>query len=107
MEANSEDAGTDDQVPQLTPYMPGVPPQEPVPRTSWLSWSIVVYIVAMTRGWSAFRNRSVLGSGERGEGIAAVVGGQQFGQVCEERSVLLAAGRGGGEGAFGEPLAAL
>ena len=37
-----------------------------------------------------------LGSGERGEGIAAVVGGDQFGQAFEQGAVLLAAGDGSG-----------
>ena len=45
------------------------------------------------------------GSGERGERIAAVVGGDQFAEVGEQRAALHSAGGRGGEGAFGEPLA--
>jgi len=50
-------------------------------------------------------NRSVAGSRERGERIATGVGGEQFGEEVEQRAVLLAAGRGGGERALGESLA--
>ena len=46
-----------------------------------------------------------LRSGERGEGVAAGVGGEQFGQVVEQRALLLAASGGGGEGALSEPFA--
>jgi hypothetical protein len=40
-----------------------------------------------------------------GKGVAAAVGGEQFGQVVEQRALLLAAGGCGGEGALGEPFA--
>jgi hypothetical protein len=43
----------------------------------------------------AFRNRSVLGSGQGREWIAAGVGGQELGDELEHRAFLLAAGRGG------------
>src|SRR5439155_148600 len=42
-------------------------------------------------------NRSVLGLGERGEGVAAAVRGQEIGQELEQGPVLLAAGRGRGD----------
>ena len=48
-----------------------------------------------------------LGSGERGERIAAVVGGNQLGQELEQGAALLSAGRGCGQGGFGEPLAVI
>jgi len=41
------------------------------------------------------RNRSVLGSGECGERVAAVVGGEEFAEVGEQRAVLETAGGGG------------
>src|SRR6266542_5682366 len=44
-------------------------------------------------------------SGERREGIAAGVGGEQLGEVAEERAALEAAGERGGEGAFDEAFA--
>ncbi len=47
------------------------------------------------------------GSGERWGRVAAVVRGEEFGQVVEEGAVLLAAGGGGGEGALGESFAAV
>ena len=46
-----------------------------------------------------------LGSGERGERVAAVVRGDQFAYVGEQGAVLEAAGCRGGEAAFGEPFA--
>src|SRR5918999_1789762 len=50
------------------------------------------------------RKRSVLGSGECWEWVAAGVGGERLSEVLEERALSLAAGGGGGEGAFGEPF---
>ncbi len=51
-------------------------------------------------------NRSVPGaSGEGGEWIAAAVGDEQFAEIGEQRAVLLAAGGGGRQRAFGESLA--
>ncbi len=47
------------------------------------------------------------GSGERWERVAAVVRGEEFGQVVKEGVVLLPAGGGGGEGALGESFAAV
>jgi hypothetical protein len=52
-----------------------------------------------------FGNRSVLALRRVRGGVAAAVGGEQFGQVVEQRALLLAAGGCGGEGALSEPFA--